>query len=400
MKKKIYLIILLTVWFECWDIMPYGHLSGVMKLVVSLIVMCQGFFMYYSPAKMCLLKSYLMKPFWWIMAGIILSAIPAYLYFGQSYTQSFITYRSQLLWLVIPLLLIVSPTEKDVVDAAKWTTVLMAGVYYLRLFMPTMFVIDLEQLGDRKLEDMYLEGISIATIPIFYYLTLLCNRFRWNYLIIIIFCYAYIFIMQNRSTLLPVTLLILVSLLRIRSQYRFVKVCTYLVLVAFVTIQMADYWIKLYEETRAQLSDQDYNRVIAFHYFLFEANHNWVTYILGNGYLSSNVTTLVQDQMQRGIYNSDMGFIGFWNQYGIIPIIVFTWLMLIPLIRRTRYSWYLKLWALQMLMCSLTISYFASNVHMIYFALYYYMFILYYVRYDRNRTCQLSHRVFDSPLRK
>jgi len=386
MKKKTYLILLLIVWFEGWGLRPYGALSGDTKFIVTLFVMLLGVLMYYSPVKKQILKSCMMKPFWWIMAGILLSMIPAYLYYGQSFSQSFITYRSQLLWFVIPLLFVVSPTERDVVNAAKWITVLMASAYFLRLLMPSMFEIAPEKLIHKNLEDLYLEGISIATIPIFYYLTLLRQKIRWKYLALIIFCYAYIFIMQNRSTLFPVTLLMMVSLWNIRSRYRTILVVICLFIGALFTLQTEDAWMQLFDETATQLSDENYNRNIAFNYYIYEANSNWLSSVLGNGFLSANATTLMQDLMKRGIYNSDMGFVGFWNQYGIIPIIVFIWIMLIPLIRRKRYSFHLKLWALQMLMCALTISYFGSRVHLIYFALYYYLFMLYYIRYDHHRT--------------
>lgn len=387
MKKRNYLILLLIVWFEGWGLHPYGSLSGDIKFIVTLFVMLLGFMKYYVPVKKCILKSFLMKPFWWIMAGVLLSMIPAYLYFDQSLAQSFITYRSQLLWFVIPLLLVVSPTEEDVAGAAKWITVIMACVYFIRMFMPSLFEIDPDKLAHTNIEDMYVAGLSIATIPIFYNLMLLREKFQWRYMAVIIFCYAYIFMMQNRSTLFPVTLLIVLSLWSIRSRYRYILIFSCLVASVLFIIQTSDAWMRLFDETTAQLSDEDYNRNVAFHYYIFEANSNWLSAILGNGFLSSNTTSLMQDLMKQGIYNSDMGFIGFWNQYGIIPIIVFTWIMLVPLIRRKKYSWYLKLWALQMLMCSFTISYFGISVHLIYFALYYYLFMLYYLRYDHHRTC-------------
>lgn len=399
MKKKNYLILLLIVWFEGWGLHPYGSLSGDTKFIVTLSVMLLGVFMYYTPAKRRVLKSCLMKPFWWIMAGIVLSMIPAYLYYGQSFTQSFITYRSQLLWFVIPLLFVVSPSEKDVASAAKWVTVFMMSVYYLRIFMPTMFEINPDKLVYKNIEDMYVEGLSIATIPIFYSLMLLRKKIQWKHLFIIVFCYAFLFIMQNRSALFPVTLLIVLSLWSIQSRYRYLLVSFCLIVSVCFIIQTADNWIQLFDETTTQLSNEDYNRNVAFHYYVFEANDNWLSAVLGNGFLSSNATTLMQDLMKQGIYNSDIGFVGFWNQYGIIPVIVFIWIMLIPLIRRKRYSWYLKLWALQMLMCALTTSYFGSHVHLIYFALYYYLFMLYYIRYDHNRTYQLSQRGSDSSVR-
>ena len=78
--------------------------------------------------------------------------------------------------------------------------------------------------------------------------------------------------------------------------------------------------------------------------------------------------------MAFGVYNSDVGFVGYWNQFGLIPILVFL-LMLIPAALGRHNSHFIRCWAIQILVCSLTISYW-GGIYVLYISLFYY---LYYV---------------------
>ena len=80
-------------------------------------------------------------------------------------------------------------------------------------------------------------------------------------------------------------------------------------------------WIKLFQETVSQLGDDDYNRILAYNYFLFQACPKPIYYFTGMGLISANTSSIMKDLMDMGIYNSDVGFVGLWNHYGILPII-------------------------------------------------------------------------------
>ena len=54
-----------------------------------------------------------MKPFWWFMAGIILSCIPALIYYGQGIGRSLIANRHMLFFCAFPVFIAIRPTERE-----------------------------------------------------------------------------------------------------------------------------------------------------------------------------------------------------------------------------------------------------------------------------------------------
>ena len=141
-------------------------------------------------------------------------------------------------------------------------------------------------------------------------------------------------------------------------------------------------WNALFEETTTQVEDEEYNRNKAYRYFIFEACPNVWCYIFGNGFLSSHATSHMQDMKAIGVHNSDVGFIGYWNQYGIIPIIAFL-LMLIPASVGRHNSHFIRCWAIQILICGLTISYWGP-AYMLYMSLFYYLYYLDLKEFDKT----------------
>jgi hypothetical protein len=150
----------------------------------------------------------------------------------------------------------------------------------------------------------------------------------------------------------------------------------------FFFYQTHETWNKLLLETFTELNDEDYNRVLAFNYFLYEANPNWLTYFLGNGFLSSHTLSLMQDNMEQGIYNSDMGFLGYWNQFGLIPIIVFLTCIIKAFFSKL-VPFHVKVMAFHIIACLLTISYFGKVQTILWFSLFYYLMV-YNIVFKRN----------------
>ena len=114
----------------------------------------------------------------------------------------------------------------------------------------------------------------------------------------------------------------------------------------------------------------------AFMYFVYEANKNWVTIILGNGFLSRYSTLQMYDLMESGIVNSDMGMIGFWNQFGIIPVFVFVFYSLKAIFHK-HMPLYVKAIGLHFLIGAFTMCYFAFDVQALLFILFYYLYSYY-----------------------
>lgn len=395
MKKIIYLLILFVLICQEWSIIPMGMWSADVHFILLYGYVLMGFILF-RKNKMNLFKKYGKTYYALIILGILLSVIPAYVYHGQGIVQSWITARTQLCWLFIPLLYKISPTEKEILRFAKYASILIVIVCLLEFININLFVIDEEQ-KNRMLRGEYpytALGYWVSTIPIFMYL----QRIKLNQgsfsknIIVVILCLFVIFFMQNRSTLFPITLLTIYTLIwKTKTKNKIFINCFTAIMVSVVIVYSQEIWLDLFTETTEQVKDSDYARNVEIAYFFSpHANPGILTYILGNGMISKHTHSWVEMLHEAQIFNSDVGFIGFWNYFGIIPVIIFFVTMLMPLVRKD-YPYYLKLWGLQMLVCSITISYFAAPIYCFYYALFFYLlfFNQYYVK--NFKTQRRSH---------
>lgn len=377
MSNVTYLVVLAVLWFRGWNVVPFGYVPDIAYYVATMFFMVLGLFCYRYETDLPFWRVK-MKPFYFILAGVLLSMIPANLYYEQSFTQSLVTYRIHYLWLLVPLLFRMVPTEKEIVKTTFILTLLMWGVYILRLVNRDWIVMDeetLERLEESK-RTLYITGFTTAAIPLYYYLGRLREAFNARYLLPILICYGYIFTMQNRSLLFPTTIFLGLTFLMLRSQYRIVLASVMVVAAVFFIFNTSNTWEFLISDSYEVVNDKDYNRNIALAYFL-TSNEHPINYVLGNGLISDNVSDLMATNRQLGIYNSDVGFVGFWNQFGLIPVVAFIWLLGYALIKKSiPYS--MKLWSAQILICSLTISYFGQAAEIFFFSLF--IYLLYYHR--------------------
>ena len=76
--------------------------------------------------------------------------------------------------------------------------------------------------------------------------------------------------------------------------------------------------------------------------------------------------------MAEGVYNSDVGYVGFWNQFGLLPIVGF-FLLIIRWGFRNATGILPKLLALFLMVTSITIGYYGQASHLLFFALAYYL---------------------------
>ena len=135
-----------------------------------------------------------------------------------------------------------------------------------------------------------------------------------------------------------------------------------------------DVFTSLIEQTTEELGDQDYNRNKSWNYFLYMFSPHWLCYILGNGFLSAHYSSTMLLLMQEGIYNSDVGFIGYWNQFGIIPVITIFVMYFSVFKSKNSYPFLMKLIVAYSVICGLTTIYYGQDVKILHLALFYYLF--------------------------
>jgi len=113
----------------------------------------------------------------------------------------------------------------------------------------------------------------------------------------------------------------------------------------------------LYLETMDQLSNPDYNRIKALTY-VFSLPNGYPSILIGSGFISGTFSPLVSDLTKEGIYYSDIGMFALWHVYGLLPTVA----ILASVFRglSPNHSLEVRGNALLILICSLTVGYFAS----------------------------------------
>ena len=392
----IYLLGLMILMVEGWGLKPLGYLSPDVYLVLTLGYLLFSYVLF--PERKFTYFSKQMIPFWLVIIGIVLSVIPAWIFHNQSILQSIISYRAQFLWLVVPILLRLRPTLREVNHSCLIFTVALLILTILHSFMPSLFVHsqeEMEKIMAQEEAGMYLlRGFSIPVIPLAIALQKLGQRFEMLDLLIVAFCFFCLFVQENRTSLFASIFMVGLMFLYSKYKYRYVVMVAMGVLAGIFVWSTISTWMALIEETIMQVGDADYNRNKAMLYFLSPlANPSWATYIFGNGFLSAHASQLMATMMAEGVYNSDVGYVGFWNQFGLLPIVGFL-IVIVKGFSGKDSTLIHKMLSLYLIMTSITIGYYASATHLVFFVLAYYLImhkkrkILIAIRPQAAQQCQ------------
>ena len=90
--------------------------------------------------------------------------------------------------------------------------------------------------------------------------------------------------------------------------------------------------------------------------------------------------------MEEGIYNSDVGFIGYWNQFGIIPVVAIFTMYFSVLKKRNKYPFFMKLVVVYSIICGMTTIYYGASVKIMHLVLFYYLFYYYNKKQIVNKS--------------
>lgn len=327
-----------------------------------------------------LLKWRYLSPAVLILLGVVLSFIPAYIYYGQDIFTSLIACRVGLVYFTLPALLMIRPSLKDI----KLALFVFSAIFFILMTCDSYLHIPLiakdekaimreESMLARGEKDVnFLGGIHFVAMAFFFSLEDCLKQLSKKNTIITLFLFLTILLFQNRSTLFSCVLISVLYIIMLPNNRRNIRLKFYVIAAAIVVIvASAGLWISLLRETGEQISNTEYNRNLAYAYFLLEAPQGIISYILGCGFLSSKTTSLMQDMMEMGVYNSDVGFVGMWNQFGLLPVLTIIVCCFQAFGRRN--PLHLRCNALLIICCAVTISYFWEQSTIVWVSLFFYL---------------------------
>lgn len=313
-----------------------------------------------------------LMPLLLIVVGLLLSFVPAYVFFRQHLYHSLVVYRRTLCFLLFPLLLSISPTLKECrvafyAYAILYTLYSFLGTYVYKEWVPVPAGMEYAVFTDLL---RALPGIHFVGLALVFALGQYRETFRRKYLFLSIFLFAVIFMASNRTMILG-SLAVVVAAVLFNMPAR-TRIVAEMLMIFFLAVLFVIGWdkiINLINETLMQLQDEDYNRVKAFNYFTSLKNGP-LSLFLGNGFISGNVSTYMEDLRNEGIFNSDLGLIGLWHQFGLLfPLSVLYY----ELRGCSKYhSFHVRAMSVLMLSCSLTLAYYFNLGSIAWLCFFYY----------------------------
>lgn len=378
MSKANYLLLLLLVGIRFFDLYFFDFLYSYKWSYIVIL----GLYLLYGYQKWGRRNANFfrqeLKYWYWILIGICSSMIPMFITIGQSPIHSIWIYRSILItYCCLPVLLFIRFSYQDIICATYRFSIIYAILFVVVAKFPYLVTSTYNQDGEIKLisETDYgysLSGITILLFPLYSFVREYTQcKFKNRWLIIkIAFLLILLFFIQNRSVLFPAILMS--TLILSRKKYLRIIIISCITIITF--IPQLNPINNLIEQTKQETSSENYNRNIAYAYYLSENFKSFSQFMFGKGVESTHLSNQSQrneNLSEMGVFNSDVGFLGFMNIYGVIPIIVFLIILLKPLIHWKNYSLDIKLMSIHILICSLTISYFEPFAFAIWFILYF-----------------------------
>ena len=316
-----------------------------------------------------------MAPLAWMLIGVLISLIPAYRYYGQHLYYSIIVYRPFFGYAALPVLLSIRPSHLEFKRGLYAFSILYTVVMLYASFVNQDIILyddtrDFIEQGDFV---HMLEGCQFLPIAFIYSLNdLRIKKITIKNVLIAVGLFGLLFILQNRTIILASVLLALQAALSNKSASK--RLATE-VLIGMIVLAggllVYRYIDVLVSQTLDELSNPEYNRIKAFNYFLSGVNGK-MSYIWGNGFISGNVSNLMEMLRKEGIYHSDLGMVGFWNQFGILAVGVILALVIKGLSGMRSYL--VRGNALYILVGSMTISYFLQFGFSLWLCFFMYLF--------------------------
>lgn len=383
MKKSVYIFVLLLLSVNLWNLnFLSSFLTPDIQLALILLWLAFGILVYRKNHFNAEWERYA-RPVLFILLGVFLSFLPARVYYGQGLMTSAIAARKMYILAALPCLLYIRPGMKDIKHACYWFSYCYLVVTLLDSLTPWDVTATKANWGSDPVSARHayiekpdfvhrLDGMEFLGMAFIFSLNDLSHKRDTSRFLNTFALLAFMFLIQNRTILLASAIVFVFFILQYKGRKQLLWIGFGLFLAVFIALTW-EQWAGLFQETQEQLGSDDYNRVAAVTYFVTEACSSWWCYILGNGFLSAKATSHMQDMMELGIYNSDVGFIGLWNQFGIIPIIVLFYCVFRALFQKN-ICFTVRANALFILACSATHAYFGLVNTVVWLCLFLYMY--------------------------
>lgn len=329
-----------------------------------------------------------------IFLGVLISTICAVIYHDVPFFDELIAQRKLYNLLYFILFLYIKPSINEIKYTLRILSSITLILFCISIYDPSLFSPEEILLARNNPSDIGANVPGLIFVVLYLYIAIsdLIKKKLSKIAIIEISIYIVLLILyQNRSILIGVLLVMLYALFVIRKQ---LSILSYFMLILMVILGLYSFQeigSVLIDETISQLSTPSYNRWQAIDFFLFEYNIIPFCQIFGNGVPAAGTIYLSDLENASGVrwaFISDIGMLGMYFYYGIIPLIVIYYIIIKILIAK-KYPYFIKFFSFHILIVP-TIFEFAW-MGAFYFSIYFYLFS-YLSKYDENGKLHLIRK--------
>lgn len=399
MAKSLYFFIALLLGVNFWGLLILERVfNGVTNPVFAVIWAMLG--IYWFRTKPGQIKEHgFMKYiyyFFWLIVGFTLSVFSANEFWNQGWSTGIIVNRFLIWYIFLPMLLYIQPTGEQIMKAIQYYSVLYIIVWTVQAVTPFPIYSGLAsaiELGRGNFElaetdfGQLIPGYSVILFLLYYKTQQMRENPTLRNSIYSFTLMIFFFLLQNRGALFFAIIVFGYALITMRARYRYLLVPIFLMIAVIGYVYSAEHWSALLTETTDQLNDPFANRWRSFYFFVFDYAPHWMCNILGNGLLSANIPAgeFIQKMMDQGYYQYDNGMIGFWSQYGVIPLLVL-YIVIFKILFNRAHPFYLKAMAAHILVMPIAWNFGTADI-LIFVVLVY----LYAYYREQSKSYETSH---------
>lgn len=295
------------------------------------------------------------KLIFYVFFGVFFSSISAIYYHDENLFQVLIAQRQTYNLMFFPLFLYIKPSLTEIEDATKKLAIIAVVLFAISIKYPLLFMTQeyyLYSINHTTNIGANTPGIFFILIYLYFLLEKITRKFSLKLFFEIAFYFVIIILYQNRSTLIGVSVAYIFVLFKISNQYKYFTIGFIIIIFVFVFSQFAHILQSLSDETLDQINNPNYARWNALRFFLFDYQGNLFVMIFGNGTPtigSQFLNNLLYASETKGAFVSDIGLLGMYYYYGIIPLTVIYYMIFKVLLIRS-YPFFLKFLSLHILL--------------------------------------------------
>lgn len=332
-----------------------------LSIIINALLILYGF-MHYKKGTFINTQNY--NWFFWLMTvSMILSCISVVIFHEQRILDSIMVYRSQIFLLYLPLLFYIQPPICEIRKAVIIYTTTFIILLYISLAIPSIFnKMNFENSLETTDLPFLVKSNGLLWNMMFFFL--LPESFKkitkYNLILIMLFLLTVILI-QNRQTIIYISIITLYTIFKIKSK---IYIKWIILLGCVIIIARTSYIFDFLINETKQDTQIDGGRAISLPYFIYDHNPNIIVDFIGNGMDSKKSAYgryLTELGKNYAIWSGDLGIVGVWSIYGLLPVFAIGLLVVKILKQRKNMPYFVTYIASSLFLCPFLLSITESN---------------------------------------